>query len=202
MTTSLTTFSTAKLSSTDLGSWNTSTRLLASLLSDRLVSATISQSPLDSDKRCLLIHGKSKTQHSPAVWIGLSKAGQQRLAGTVSQASLPAIFPGDFTPPVATTTCALDGEALIQGANITYSPSNLLDHLRSVIDISSPVDDEYFSTICSELDSSAANGANWIEWYSKQQPLDLKSSMLNWKQVLYTGHPLHPVSLDHSLSSL
>lgn len=181
----------AQLSSTDLGSWNTSTRVLASLLSDGLVSATPSQ-----DGTSLLIHKKQATPSSPAVWIGLSRAGQQRLAsGThVHGTPLPAVFPGDFAAPVATTAYSDNEDHVKNQAEVSYSPAVLLAHLKPVIDNPTPIQEDCFNTICTELANSASNGAHWIDWYRSQKPLELKSSMLKWEQALYTGHPTHPVS--------
>lgn len=176
-----------QLTSTDLGSWNTSTRVLASLLSDGLVAATPAPASINGEAY-LLIHGKQATPSTPAVWIGLSRAGQQRLAD--GGAALPAVFPGDFAPPVATTTYGDKGENGVT----TYTPAALLSHLRPIIDNPTPIDDGCFKTICSELGNSAANGANWIDWYRTQKVLGLRSSMLEWEQALYTGHPTHPVS--------
>jgi len=71
--------STAHLSSEELGKWQTSTRLLASLLNDNLIEGKQASSPSDEKQMGYLLHGKHeswKSPSSPAVWIGLSRAGK------------------------------------------------------------------------------------------------------------------------------
>ena len=100
-----------------------------------------------------------------------------------------AVFPGDFAPPIEITTF----DRAEQDPKMEFAPSQIFRHLRPALNVE-PVADELFDRICVELTSSAENGHHWIEWYKKQKPLTFKSSMIEWEQALYSGHPMHPVS--------
>lgn len=182
----LATVSTAHFNSEELGKWQTSTRLLASLLNDYMLDLQPAPSNSGSNQMGLLLHGKKDCGSAPAVWIGLSRAGM-RLTEPTSRK--PAVFPGDFAPPIAMTNF----DYLEQDTKTELSPEILFNHLRSVLKIN-PVEDKLWNRIASELANSAENGRHWIEWYSKQKPLTFKSSVIDWEQALYSRHPFHPVS--------
>jgi len=110
-----------------------------------------------------------------------------RLAELASQKC--AVFPGDFAPTIKITTF----DRARQDTKLELAPAQLFRHLRPVLDID-PAADDLFNKICAELTSSAGNGQHWIEWYKKQRRLTFKSSMIEWEQALYSGHPMHPVS--------
>lgn len=177
--------STSHLSSAELGQWNTTTRLLASLLNDHMILATPSQ--LHGGPG-LTLHGKQSEPdlESPAIWIGLSDAGQLRLV-TENIKDNAAVFPGDFAPPALITTLG----APEKGSELNLHPAHLFNSLRPVLP---PVDDARWDEVCRELTNSAENGRYWSDWYSSRKPLSFKSTRLEWEQALYTGHPLHPVS--------
>lgn len=179
--------STAHLSSAELGQWNTSTRLLATLLNDHMVLATPSHL---RDEPGLILHGEraESEPQCPAIWVGLSKAGHLRLV-TNNTKNNAAVFPGDFAPPAVITTF---GAAAETGSDLSLNPAHLFNHLRPLLP---PVDDARWDEICRELTNSAENGRYWSEWYTHRKPLSFKSTRLEWEQALYTGHPLHPVSL-------
>lgn len=179
--------STAHLSSTELGQWNTTTRLLATLLNDHMITATPRSV---RDEPGLLLHGtrESSEPQSPAVWVALSEAGQLRLI-THNSKNNAAVFPGDFAPPAVITTFG----APETGSDLNLHPASLFNHLRSVLSVP-PVDDDRWDEICRELTNSAENGRYWSDWYSHRKALSFKSTRLEWEQALYTGHPLHPVS--------
>lgn len=177
--------STAHLSSAELGQWNTTTRLLASLLNDHMISATPSRV---RDEPGLTLHGQrdESDPESPAIWIGLSDAGQVRLVTNNIKGNA-AVFPGDFAPPALITTFGATGK----GSDLNLHPAHLLNHLRPILP---PVDDARWDEVVRELTNSAENGRYWSDWYSSRNPLSFKSTRLEWEQALYTGHPLHPVS--------
>lgn len=182
--------STAHLSSAELGQWNTTTRLLATLLNDHMILATPSSV---RGTPGLILHGVSAVSEprSPAVWIALSEAGQVRLV-VHNPKNNTAVFPGDFSPPAVLTTYG----APETGSELNLHPASLFNHLRAVLD-APPVDDARWDEICRELTNSAENGRYWSEWYSQRKPLAFESTRLEWEQALYTGHPLHPVSRNH-----
>lgn len=178
--------STAHLSSAELGQWNTTTRLLASLLNDHMVVATPSRV---RDEPGLTLHGgwRESDPESPAIWIGLSDVGQLRLV-TSHINNNAAVFPGDFAPPAVITT--LGGPE--KRSDLDLHPAHLFNHFRPILP---PVDDARWDEVCQELTKSAENGRYWSDWYSSRRPLSFKSTRLEWEQALYTGHPLHPVRL-------
>lgn len=141
------------------------------------------------NKPGLLLHGHATDPQSRAIWVGLSETGQERLV-TNNPKQNAAVFPGDFATPAMTTTM----EVTEADSKLELHPARLFDHLRSVL-MAPPVDDDRWDEVCRELTNSAENGRYWNDWYSQRKPLSLKSSRLEWEQALYTGHPLHPVSL-------
>lgn len=177
--------STAHLSSAELGQWNTSTRLLATLLNDHMVVAT----PCVRGRSGLILHGIGafSEPQSPALWVALSEAGQLRLVDHNIKANT-AVFPEDFAPPAVTTTFASPDIR----SGVDLAPASIFNHLRPVLN-APPVDDDRWDEICCELTNSAENGHYWNEWYRHRKTLSFKSSRLEWEQALYTGHPLHPV---------
>lgn len=178
--------STGHLSSAELGQWNTTTRLLATLMNDHMVVATPSRVRDEAGVKLHSERGDSDPS-SPAIWIGLSEAGQLRLV-THNKKNNAAVFPGDFTPPAIMTTFG----GVQPGSDLNLHPASLFNHLRPVLP---QVDDDRWDEVCRELTNSAENGRYWSDWYSSRKPLGFKSTRLEWEQALYTGHPLHPVSL-------
>ncbi|KAL9620605.1 MAG: hypothetical protein Q9160_004859 [Pyrenula sp. 1 TL-2023] len=164
-----------------------------------MVVATPSESPFGDSRPGLTIHGRFdalKASVPPAVWVGLTETGVLRLIkDKILTRSYPA-FPGDLAPPVVviTTLGATNGqEAPSFQATQELDPARLLRHLRPALD-PQPIDDSSFNDICNELTNSAQNGRYWLEWYkNSSKPLSIKSSLMEWEQALYTGHPLHPM---------
>ena len=190
--------SSSSFSTEDVAKWNTSVRLLSSLLRDHMVVATPTESPLGDGRPGLTIHGRTDAGRAsvpPAVWVGLTKTGVLRLINHKALTKSYPAFPGDLAPPTVVTTsrAVVSKKAPSLQATQELDPARLLRHLRPVLD-PQPIDDSDFNEICNELTNSAQNGRYWIEWYKKNsKPLSIKSSMMEWEQALYTGHPLHPV---------
>jgi hypothetical protein len=164
-----------------------------------MVIATPSESPFGDNRPGLAIHGQNnadKASVSPAVWVGLTKTGLLRLTDGKALAKPPATFPGDLEPPVIVSTfrAAVGQETPSPQTKLEFDPARLLTHLRPVLS-PQPDDDNNFNKVCEELTNSTQNGRYWIEWYEQhRKPLSSKSSIIEWEQALYTGHPLHPVS--------
>ena len=94
--------STAHLSSEELGKWQTSTRLLASLLNDYLIEGKPVPSHFNGKQMGLLLYGKHeslKSPSSPALWIGLSGPGKS-IPGRMRGFSTPDIPKVVYSPDI------------------------------------------------------------------------------------------------------
>jgi siderophore synthetase component len=120
------------------------------------------------------------------VFIGLSSAGLRLVEPEFLNWP---VFAEDFALPVALTTF----EHAEKDTKAELRPSVLFNHLRSALDVD-PVEDGLYKEVSDQLTNSAENGRYWIEWYAAREPLSFQSSVIDWEQSLYTGHPLHPVS--------
>lgn len=143
-----------RLSSTNFGQWQTSTRLLASLINDHMLSVTPSNCPESGISQSgVLLRGKQIGSNDvdtlPSIWIGLSEAGL-RLNQPMQQVD--GTFPEDFVPPLFTIQ-SQGSEKILQRE---LHPAILLSHVREHL-TESTVNDKLFDTILAELSNSALN---------------------------------------------
>lgn len=174
----------SSLSSVEFGHWQTTVRLLCSLINDGLLATTAASHPSAPGLQGLLLHGKKPTPDAAALWIGLTRPGLRHLTSTDKQILT---FPGDFVDPIFLTTYGAQANDRRE-----LDPPKVMSHVRSVLDVEA-VQDDLWDQVCAELTSSANNQRYWYEWAEKKPQLSIQSTQMDWEQACYTGHPLHPM---------
>ncbi|KAI9929654.1 hypothetical protein MW887_001129 [Aspergillus wentii] len=165
--------------------FETTKRLLAELVNEGLVQATVVDSKADAEQRCLKLK---------SITTGDNKTITVRLRpGTIIETRLDqtigVVRPDSLQPPVVLRHDETETEELDPGYIFTFITSWLADEAESTT----------LEQIALELQNSARNQVKWLEISRNQTEPTLESPSITWERSLYhrlcyAQEPLQPVA--------
>lgn len=141
------------LSYEELGQWETSSRVLSSLINDHMLFTAPSKCPDPTvNQNGVMLYssaGGANPDKTKWLWVAITPAGSRLLK---SAPDTEAVWPGDLAAPFFTVT----EKGSEQSYSREYHPAKLVGHFRGVL-TKDPVPDSLFDQVLAELSSSAAN---------------------------------------------
>ncbi|KAL5632321.1 hypothetical protein ACGC1H_005328 [Rhizoctonia solani] len=166
----------------------TTTRLLAALVNEGLVFIT-SEDPVDVSS-LFLGHLKEQNAKSTRIVARLRQGTEYRLEMPVTRKEgqviipiiVPELDPADILDPIMIE----NPDGLAQRI---YRPEGLFDVVSSWI----CDDQEVVAKLRGELQNSADNQENWLQFALLHSPPALGAPLIEWEQRCFKGHPTHPM---------
>ncbi|KAI5805935.1 IucC family-domain-containing protein [Geopyxis carbonaria] len=159
----------AELTLTQQACFETTRRLLACLVNEELVQATVQSF---NNTQWLCIHDKPQKQHRLRLYVPLS--------GPVDIRNL--LDPEDLLPPVVI-------EEVNESNRIELDPGVIFKLVYPWFGD----DKKIGENITQELESSAELQEKWFEIFKDVKLPDLDSPSIEWENAMIRGHPYHPM---------
>lgn len=192
--------------------FETTSRLVACLVNEGLVNATVVDSTKSDITTWIELHDSKNTQaHAARLGIKVAASSHAKLAGIRKP---PGLFlqPDDLIPPVIFEYRS-DGSALGGSKELlTCHPSELFDVIANWFLDQGLMESAVQKQITEELTNSAQNQGvpypsfsdddplnsirleEWLRVASEESAPELTDPSIKWERAIIRGHPTHPVS--------
>ncbi|KXT17062.1 hypothetical protein AC579_4327 [Pseudocercospora musae] len=165
--------------------FETTSRVIAALLNERLVDAIDGECPISPSVNGIFLARKASQAPKQVIWI--ATAEQSHLAVTKGSNGF---HPGDFKMPVLVRSGASSSSDFVKETE----PATILTAARSLFDVDEKLfDEDAWKQILSQVTNASQNQVAWFRCAMKQPRPQITSSALDWEQALVTGHPAHPM---------